>query len=229
MIGLFVSFNSSGREGAAGKIRGALHKAFAARYLPGTPHEGQVDEATAREHAAQMAGLYDSSRRPDDNFLAILNLVGQTKVVPTEDGSISVPALTGLDGLPVKWREIAPYVWRDVNGSDRLAAKVVDGKVVRWSFEPVSPFTVMEPVPEMDGVTVSPAAATKPLPSPRSFMTVTVKVCGSVMALVSSAAMAILASTQVLVAVPLLLPVPSVETVIDSVSIVTVAEAPTVD
>ncbi len=146
-IGLFVSFNSSGREGAAGKIRGALHKAFAARYLPGTPHEGHVDEATAREHAAQMAGLYDSSRRPDDNFLAILNLVGQTKVVPTEDGSISVPALTGLDGLPVKWREIAPYVWRDVNGSDRLAAKVVDGKVVRWSFEPVSPFTVMEPVP----------------------------------------------------------------------------------
>lgn len=146
-VGVFVSFNSAGREGAAGKIRGALHKAFAERYLPGKVEETAVDEATAREHAAQMAGLYDSSRRPDRNFLAILNLVGQTKVVATEDGSISVPALTGLDGLPVKWKEVAPYVWRDVAGSDRLAAQVVDGKVVRWSFEPVSPFTVFEPVP----------------------------------------------------------------------------------
>jgi hypothetical protein len=94
-----------------------------------------------------MAGIYENSRRSDDSFISIANLAGQTKVVPTEEGSISVPSVTGVDGQPVKWIEVAPYVWRDVNGSDRLAAKVVDGVVQRWSFEPVSPFMVFDRVP----------------------------------------------------------------------------------
>ena len=146
-LGLYISMNSSGKEAAAQKIRAALFKGFADRYLPGTIADGKVDAATAKLHAQQMAGLYENSRRTEDSFISLTNLLGQSKVVVTEDGSISVPAVTGVDGLPIKWREIAPYVWRDVNGTDRLAAKVVDGRVQRWSFEPVSPFMVFEPVP----------------------------------------------------------------------------------
>ena len=146
-LGLYISMNSSGNEGAAHKVRAALFKGFADRYLPGPNADGQVDAATAKLHAQQMAGLYENSRRTEDSFISLTNLAGQSKVVVTEEGSISVPSATGVDGLPIKWREIAPYVWRDVNGSDRLAAKVVDGHVQRWSFEPVSPFMVFEPVP----------------------------------------------------------------------------------
>ena len=146
-LGLYISMNSSGKEAAAQKIRAALFKGFADRYLPGTIADGKVDAATAKLHAQQMAGLYENSRRTEDSFISLTNLLGQSKVVVTEDGSISVPAVTGVDGLPIKWREIAPYVWRGVNGTDRLAAKVVDGRVQRWSFEPVSPFMVFEPVP----------------------------------------------------------------------------------
>lgn len=146
-LGLYISMNSSGKEAAAQKIRAALFKGFADRYLPGNIADGKVDAATAKLHAQQMAGLYENSRRTEDSFISLTNLLGQSKVVVTEDGSISVPAVTGVDGLPIKWREIAPYVWRDVNGTDRLAAKVVDGRVQRWSFEPVSPFMVFEPVP----------------------------------------------------------------------------------
>lgn len=146
-LGLYVSVNSAGNEGVAGKIRSALFKGFADRYLPGPVPEGKVDAATARQHAQQMAGHYENSRRSDDSFVTVANLLSQVKVVPTEDGSISVPSLTDLGGQPIKWREIAPYVWRDVNGADRLAAKVVDGRVQRFSTDPISPFMVFEPVP----------------------------------------------------------------------------------
>lgn len=147
-IGLFVSFNSPGKEGVAGKIRGNLFRAFANRYLPGPkPADGKVDASTAEQHARQMAGMYEGSRRADDTFTSVLNLMGQTKVMADGKGSIIVPAVTDLGGEPIKWREIAPYVWRDANGSDRLAAKVVDGKVQRFSVEPVSPFMLWEPVP----------------------------------------------------------------------------------
>ncbi len=53
----------------------------------------------------------------------------------------------GLNGKPRHWIEIAPFVWYDQNGHDRLAAKVVDGKPVRFSFDLLSPFMVFDRVP----------------------------------------------------------------------------------
>ena len=38
-------------------------------------------------------------------------------------------------------------MWRDVWGHDRVAAKVINGQVVRWSFEFASPFEVYDRVP----------------------------------------------------------------------------------
>jgi CubicO group peptidase (beta-lactamase class C family) len=146
-VGLFVSVNSSGKEGAAGVIRNALFDKFADRYLPGPRAEGKVDPETAKLHARQIAGRYDNSRRSDTGIIALLNLPGQTKVLANDDGTITVPALTGINGQPKKWREVAPYVWRDVAGDDRIAAKVVDGRVQRFSSDQFSPFMVFEPTP----------------------------------------------------------------------------------
>lgn len=146
-VGLFVSFNSAGKEGVAGKLRSALFKGFADRYLPGPIAEGEVDAETAKLHAGQIAGVYENSRRADFVFTSLTYLIGQVKVAPDGKGSIIVPSITDLAGEPVKWREIAPYVWRDINSGNRLAAKVVDGAVTRFSFEPVSPFMVFDRVP----------------------------------------------------------------------------------
>ncbi|KRG70420.1 serine hydrolase domain-containing protein [Pseudoxanthomonas dokdonensis] len=144
-IGIFVSMNSSGRDGATGQIRGALVRSFADRYLPGSGKRPQaLDAALARQHAQQMVGHYDSSRRPQSNLLSLVNLLGQVKVIANEDGTISVPMALGANGVPKKWREISPYLWQDVDGSDRLAADVVDGKVVRFSMEPYAPIMVFE-------------------------------------------------------------------------------------
>jgi CubicO group peptidase (beta-lactamase class C family) len=143
-VGYFISFNSSGKEGAVGPLREAFFRNFADRYFPGPAQEGKVDEATAKEHAAEIAGSYISSRRAESSFLSVLNLLQPAKVVVNEDGTISLPLMRDLNGEPTKWREIAPYVWRNVNGKTRLAAEVKDGRVVRFAPEWISPFMYME-------------------------------------------------------------------------------------
>lgn len=146
-VGFYVSFNSAGREGAAHVLRGQLFQDFADRYFPSTIKDGRVDTKTAAEHARMMAGVWENSRHSESNFVNVLTLFGQTKVGIDDKGGLVVPALTGAGGAAQKWDEIAPFVWRDRNGHDRLAAKLVDGKVVRWSFDGISPFMVFDRVP----------------------------------------------------------------------------------
>ncbi|HEU4516383.1 MAG TPA: hypothetical protein VFR77_03685, partial [Steroidobacteraceae bacterium] len=143
-VGYFISFNSGGKDGAVGPLREAFYRNFADRYFPGPAVQGEVDEATAKEHAAQIAGSYISSRRPEGNFISVLNMLQPLKVVVNEDGTIAMPLLTELNGEPTKFREIAPYLWREANGKARLSAEVKDGKVTRFAAEWISPFMYME-------------------------------------------------------------------------------------
>lgn len=144
-IGIYVSTNSSGKDGSARLIRDGLVTGFVNRYLPGPQNDTKgVDAATAKQHAQLIAGSYNSSRRADSNFMNLVYTIGQTKVTANEDGTISVPMLVGYSGAPKKWREISPFVWQDVNSSDRLAADVVDGHVTRFSAEPIASIMVFQ-------------------------------------------------------------------------------------
>ncbi|MBB3691902.1 serine hydrolase [Sphingomonas sp. BK580] len=146
--GLYVSFNSAGRDGAAHVARGQLFQDFADRYFPGaTLPAGRVDPATARRHAAALAGHWQVSRSSFTNFVDIANLFGQAEVGADAQGRLIIPSVKGANGVPVTWVEVAPYVWRDPAGHDRLAAQLVDGQPVRWSFDLVSPFMVWDRVP----------------------------------------------------------------------------------
>ncbi|MFS0773224.1 serine hydrolase domain-containing protein [Sphingomonas sp. 1P08PE] len=146
-VGLYVSFNSAGKEGAAHTVRGQLFQDFADRYFPDTVRDGRVDAKTAAEHARMMTGLWQNSRHSESSFVDVLNLFGQSKIAVDDKGALVVPALKGPGGGAQVWDEIAPFVWRDRYGHDRLAAKVIDGKVVRWSYDGFSPFMVFDPVP----------------------------------------------------------------------------------
>jgi CubicO group peptidase (beta-lactamase class C family) len=146
-VGLFVSVNSQGRDGAAGAIRGALFDDFLARYFPGTPDVHSVDAKTAAEHAKLMAGYYESSRRAETSFMSISGFAGPFKVSVGKDGLLTTPSFKGRSGAPRYYREVEPFVWRDVNSGWRLAAKVVDGHVQRFSVDEISPFMVFEPSP----------------------------------------------------------------------------------
>jgi hypothetical protein len=144
--GLFISLNSAGKEGVSHFIRAALLQQFCERYFPGPPAEGSVDAATAKAHAQLMAGRYTLSRRSHTTFLSMLSLMGEIPVVAKDDGTITVAALTGANAQPKKFKEIAPFVWRNVAGGDRLAAQVENGRVVRFGYDDY-PFMVFEPVP----------------------------------------------------------------------------------
>jgi len=142
-VGFYVSFNSLGREAAAGELRGALFEDFADRYFPGAPPEGKLDEKTAAAHAAMLTGTWVNSRGSQSNFLAALGLFGTAKVGLNAKGELVLPFL-GLNGEPRHWIEYAPFVWRDRDTHERLAAQVVDGKAVRFSIDGISPFMVFD-------------------------------------------------------------------------------------
>ncbi|MDB5675280.1 MAG: penicillin-binding protein beta-lactamase class [Sphingomonas bacterium] len=146
-VGLYISMNSAGNATGAHTIRGSLFADFADRYFPTTEHDGRVDAKTAAQHVKMMAGSWQASRRMETGFVRALQLIGQTEVIANAKGELLIPALKGAGGAPTEWVEIAPFVWRDVHGHDRLAANVVDGKVVRWSMDMESPFAVFDRTP----------------------------------------------------------------------------------
>lgn len=145
-VGVYISMNSAGKEGAAGAVRSALFHKFADRYLPGPAEKAaQVDAKTAAQHAQMMVGNYISSRGSFTNFMSLFGLLGQATIGLTEDGKITLPALDGLGAGARDWVEVEPFVWRDTGTGERLAAEVKDGRVVRWSLDAGSPFMVFEP------------------------------------------------------------------------------------
>jgi CubicO group peptidase (beta-lactamase class C family) len=145
-VGLYISFNSPGKEGAAGGLRGAVFQDFADRYFPAPPTEARVDPKTAAADAALMSGTWIVSRRSVSGFLAALGIVEQISVAADKEGRLVLP-FPGLNGKPRHWVETGRFVWQDTTGHDRAAAAIVDGKPVRFSFDMLSPFMVFERVP----------------------------------------------------------------------------------
>jgi CubicO group peptidase (beta-lactamase class C family) len=157
-VGLYISMNSSGKDGVTRVLRGSLFDEFADRYLPDPKKAAPVELPTAKEHAKLLVGSWTNSRRIDSSFAKIIGLLGDTKIGLDADGRPIIPALTSPGGAPRKLIEVAPFVWQDAYGHERLAAQVIDGKVARWSFGEVSPFMIWYRTPgTLDSAWVMPA------------------------------------------------------------------------
>lgn len=117
-VGFFVSYNSAGK--GEGSNRTALFEAFLNRYFPYTP-PADPTPSTAAQDGSSVAGTYLVSRRSEHNMLAALGMVGEAKVYPNSDNTISVDALKDFSGNVKKFREVAPLVYREVNGQDKIA------------------------------------------------------------------------------------------------------------
>ena len=98
-VGLFMSFNSAGKNGAVYRLRNALFDELTDRYFL-SPVPKELTTATAVEHAREVAGLYASSRRSQRSFSTVVTLLGQTRVLAKDDGALVIAALTGLNGQP---------------------------------------------------------------------------------------------------------------------------------
>jgi CubicO group peptidase (beta-lactamase class C family) len=147
-VGMFVSMNSAGKEGAAGPLRQELFEQFADRYFPAPANADLPANANnAKADAEKLAGVYSTTRGSRSTFLAIVDLIGQTKVGVDKDGNPVIPGAEGLNGQPRKWVHIGPMLWRDANGHDKLGANVVDGKAVRFSYGELAPIIDFDRTP----------------------------------------------------------------------------------
>ena len=148
-VGVFLSLDGRGREAAAGPIRSALFDQFADRYFPAAPAGPPVREPlqTALHDGGLMAGQYDVSRRSQSSFLSLLTLLGQAKVGVDKAGVLTAAPLRTLAGAPKRFEEVAPMLWREIGGQERLAPKIVDGKVALWGEDEFSPFEAFMPTP----------------------------------------------------------------------------------
>jgi CubicO group peptidase (beta-lactamase class C family) len=146
-VGLYISMNSIGKDGAAHALREELLQQFADRYFP-APSKNEPTLATAKEHGAAMSGHYVSSRAGGFNFLRLAALLGETSVGVDKDGNLIASSITDLSGSPRKWREVQPWVWKEVNGADYLQA-IPDGHgaIKMFSITPYAPIIEFLPAP----------------------------------------------------------------------------------
>jgi CubicO group peptidase (beta-lactamase class C family) len=139
-VGLFISVNARGKEGMGEFLRDSLFTGFADRYFPASapPPASTVDAATAKAHAAMIAGRYITTRRSDSTFVSLVQLIGGSVVVANKDGAITAAPL----GQPETFVEVSPFLWQQFNGHDRIQATVSGGKVTRWGSDSSAPIWV---------------------------------------------------------------------------------------
>ena len=144
-VGIFLSVNSIGRDSGARALRTGLLEGFTDRYFGRVATQPAAGAFDRKADLAAMAGTYESSQRAEHSFLSLLGLVLQTTVEDDGAGHLVASSVVGLDGEPRRFEETAPFVWRELGGGERLAAKVVDGKVVAWSEDKESPDSAFLP------------------------------------------------------------------------------------
>lgn len=151
-IGFLSVMNSDGPGGLIGAsyaLRASLFHDFMDRYFPAPPLPDEPTVATAREHARIAAGEYDMSRRSSGDFGEALYMAARVTIKANDDGSIETPAFLNFEhGRPQTWREIGPFLWREVGGRGLLNMKVENGKVVTWLPNGYSTFQLL-PVPAL--------------------------------------------------------------------------------
>ncbi|WP_165418400.1 serine hydrolase domain-containing protein [Dyella amyloliquefaciens] len=144
-VGVFMSFNSPGKQAEVGRLRTALFRSFLDRYYPyAPPHEETV--ANPKPDAARVAGAYEVTRRIESTF-SVLQALTQSSVIAQPDGTIKIEALKDLSGTPKTWREVGPLVYREVGG--QAHTKFItdkDGRIQYWISDDFLPVELFQPV-----------------------------------------------------------------------------------
>jgi CubicO group peptidase (beta-lactamase class C family) len=128
--GYFISYNSLGKNVGGG--RGEILRAFMNRYFanPGEP-KSKVDATTQKSDGRKVSGIYDGTRRGETTFLKLIALLDQFRVSSDKEGILTVEGNKNQSGELKKWKEIAPLVYNEVDGSERIAFRSDPSGAVR--------------------------------------------------------------------------------------------------
>src|SRR5207249_551640 len=112
-LGYFLSYNSLGKDVGGG--RGEVLRTFENRYFPGAGQpKVEVDSSMVKSDGRAVSGIYDGTRRGETTFLRILALVDQFKVGSDKEGVLQIEGMKNQSGGLKRWREIAPFVYREI-------------------------------------------------------------------------------------------------------------------
>lgn len=145
-LGFYFVQNGIGNRG--GDIRAPLFQAFMDRYFPAPDQSAELTQASAAADGALISGAYRLSTRAESSFLRLAGL-RQMIVSRNPDGTISVDAFTDQSRHPRIWREVKPYLWRDVNGPGLLAVRLEDGHPAEIVTDALPPSLVLTPAPPL--------------------------------------------------------------------------------
>jgi CubicO group peptidase (beta-lactamase class C family) len=119
-LGYFLSYNSLGKNIGGG--RGEVWRTFVNRYFPraGQP-KVDGDPNTSKSDGRAVSGIYEGTRRGETTLLRILALVDQFKVSSDKEGVLQIEGMKNQSGELKRWLEIAPLVYREIDGLERIA------------------------------------------------------------------------------------------------------------
>jgi len=152
-VGVFMSFNSQGKEGESDKFRTTLFRAFLDRYFPFTP---PVEKTVAdpKPDAARVAGFYGSSRKIT-SALTLLFAIGQSEVAAKPDGTITIDVLKDEAGNPKVWREVGPLTWREVGGQTHTKFVTdANGHISYWISDDFLPVLIFQRINGLEQLSV---------------------------------------------------------------------------
>ncbi|MDB5365714.1 MAG: serine hydrolase [Rhodospirillales bacterium] len=145
-VGLFVSFNSAGKEGVTGALRTGIQRGFIDRYFPAPKQADEPTLPTAKEHGQKVAGEWHASRGGTTSWLRLAGLLGHAKLSLNPDDTLSFAGFADAAGAPKKWREVQPFVWREVNGPAKVKVQLdADGTPKVMSTDEFAPVMVFLP------------------------------------------------------------------------------------
>ncbi len=119
-VGYFISYNSLGKNIGGG--RGEVLRTFMNRYFPyqGEP-KANVDANKQKLDSREVSGVYEGTRRGETTFLKAIALLDQFRVSSDKQGILTIEGNKNQSGELKKWNEIAPLIYNEVDGSERIA------------------------------------------------------------------------------------------------------------
>lgn len=147
-VGIFVAYNVRNEGARPHDVVDEILEAYDLQPEVEAPVHADGDGARAR--AETVAGEYRDSRAPATGPTQVAGLLMRFSLEATDDGRLVSDAL----GAPEReWVETEPYVYREVDGHDVLAADVENGDVAALHRSSV-PVVTYAPVPVHERATV---------------------------------------------------------------------------
>jgi CubicO group peptidase (beta-lactamase class C family) len=116
-VGFFVSLNSAGANGHG--IPEQITQAFVDRYFPATGDENGPILSQSKD-ADLVQGCYQASTRSDSTILRFTSLAQQLNVTADKDGVLTIDLLKNSRGSVIRWQEVAPLIYREINGEKMI-------------------------------------------------------------------------------------------------------------